>query len=130
MRSMVVTMLCLIVGTGSIAQQVQSDARTFVVKYEIVDGDRVIGRPHIIIADGGTGTVDSEAFALRSTLSRVPGGREDARLVASDLSLRSGGKLMRVASPQVTGQIGKATTVGITRSGQAPLTMTVLVEEQ
>lgn len=130
MRSMVVTTLCLIVGTGSIAQQVQSDARTFVVKYEIVDGDRVIGRPHIIIADGGTGTVDSEAFALRSTLSRVPGGREDARLVASDLSLRSGGKLMRVASPQVTGQIGKATTVGITRSGHAPLTMTVLVEEQ
>jgi hypothetical protein len=127
---MVVTMLCLIVETGSIAQQVQSDARTFVVKYEIVDGDRVIGRPHIIIADGGTGTVDSEAFALRSTLSPVPGGREDARLVASDLSLRSGGKLMRVASPQVTGQIGKATTVGITRSGHAPLTMTVLVEER
>ena len=130
MRSMVVTMLCLIVGTGSIAQQVQSDARTFVIKYEIVNGDRVIGRPHIIIADGGTGTVDSEAFALRSTLSRVPGGREGARLVASDLSLPSGGKLMRVATPQLTGQIGKATTVGITRSGQAPLTMTVLVEEQ
>lgn len=127
---MIVAMLCPIVGTGSIAQQVQSDARTFVIKYEIVDGGRVIGRPHIVIVDGGSATVNGGAFALRSTLSRVPGGREDMRLVASDLSLPSGGTLMRVASPQVTGQIGKATTVGITRSGRPPLTMTVLVEEQ
>ncbi len=130
MRSMIVAMLCLIVGIGSIAQQVESDARTFVIKYEIVDGCRVIGRPHIVIVDGGSATENGGAFALRSTLSRVPGGREDMRLVASDLSLPSGGTLMRVASPQVTGQIGEATTVGITRSGRPPLTMTVLVEEQ
>lgn len=52
------------------------------------------------------------------------------RSVASDLSLPSGGTLMRVASPNVTGPVGQPTTVEIARPAQPPLTMTILVEDR
>ncbi len=136
----VLASVMFILGTGSDALGRGDDPSPtqYEVQFEILDGERVIGKPRTVVTAGETAiiTMNREGGYSMRIDARQDGNKADRVQVTSEIYLAYGGVWTKVAQPAITANLGATATyelAGASRRDRAtgdPLVVRMVAAER